>query len=328
MPTPTFRVRVAVPALLGVVVFAFSFASLAEAKSKTVPGGFRVVDSAGKSLADGTQFTGDVTIKTDKKADCFGPDTGGSGADVDVPGPTAMGQLAYGAGVFPGVDPLSVTDAFSFGLGLCGIGKAVAPSTGYWYMKVNHSASFTGADQTIVGKNDELLWFLIEDFNVPTPDELVLKAAATAEPGEQVGVKVLSYADDGTKSPAVGVLVSGASAPTDADGKATVVAGEGVSRIRATREGSIPSNTVALCTDKASKCPAGYATTVGGTGKSDSITGSGLAEEILAGAGKDEVDARKGPGRDKVKCGPGKDELILAKGSKSKYSSCEKVSFR
>ncbi len=210
MPTPTFRVLSAAPALLVVFMLAISFTSLAEAKSKTVPGEFRVVNSAGKSLADGTQFTGPVTIKTDRRADCLGEGTGGSGAQVDVPGTSALGQLAYGFTAYPGVDPLSVTDAFDFGLGLCGIGRSIAPSTGYWYLKVNHAASFTGADQTTVGKGDEILWFLIEDFNDPTPVELVLKAPVSAEPGDQVGVKVLSYADDGTKSAAAGVAVSGA----------------------------------------------------------------------------------------------------------------------
>ena len=79
MPTPTFRVPTAVPTMLVAIAtigFAFMFASLAEAKSKTVPADLRVVSSAGKSLADGTQYSGPVEIKTDKKADCFGEGTG------------------------------------------------------------------------------------------------------------------------------------------------------------------------------------------------------------------------------------------------------------
>ena len=190
-------------------LFAFTFASLAEAKSKTVPADLRVVNSAGKSLADGTQFSGPVTIKTDKKADCFGEGTGGSGAKAEVAGSTALGQLAEGGAAFPGIDPLSVTDFFDFGLGLCGVGKAVAPSTGYWYLKVNHAASFTGGDQTEVKKGDEVLWYLIADFNDPTPDELALKTVGSPS-GDAFEVKVVSYADDGTKSAAEGVDVSGA----------------------------------------------------------------------------------------------------------------------
>ncbi len=328
MPTPTLRVLFAAPTLLCVFMLAMSFIPTAQAKSKTVPGGLRVVNSAGKSLADGTQFAGSATIKTSKEADCLGPGTGGSGKDADVPGSTALGQLAEGDDAFPAIDPLAVTDYFGFGLALCGIGKFVAPPTGYWYLKINHVASSTGADQTAVGRGDEILWFLIADFNDPTPDELVLKAPVSAEAGEQVRVRVLSFADDGTKSAAAGVAVSGAVELTEADGRTTIAPDAGVSRLRATREGSIPSNVVALCTHRASKCPAGYARTVGGTSKSDEITGDAKAEEILAGAGKDEVDARKGPGRDKINCGPGRDELVLAKGSKSKFTSCETVSFR
>ena len=329
MPTPTFRVQFAAPVLLGVFLLAISFTSLAEAKSKTVPADLRIVDSAGKSLADGTQFSGRATmIKTSKKADCFGPGTGGSGDRVDVPGSTAFGQLAAAGSAFPSSDPLAVTDAFDFGLGLCGIGRAVAPATGFWYLKVNHVASLVSGEQTPVRRGDEILWYLIADFTDPTPDELALKAPTSADPGEQVRVKVLSYADDGTRSAAAGAQVSGASELTDADGRTTVTAADGVSRLRATREGSIPSNTVALCTDQASRCPAGYARTVGGTSKSDKITGDAEAEAIFAGAGKDRINARRGQRRDKINCGPGKDRLVLAKGSKSRVRSCEKVSFR
>jgi hypothetical protein len=107
-----------------------------------------------------------------------------------------------------------------------------------------------------------------------------------------------------------------------------VTLGSGVSRFRATRSGSIPSQTVAVCTDRAAKCPPGYERTVGGTKRADSITGSKEAESIFAGPGKDKVDARRGRARDKVNCGPGKDRLILAKGSKSRHKACEKVKFK
>ena len=220
-----------------------------------------------------------------------------------------------------------MTDFFDFGLGLCGVGKAVAPSTGFWYLKVNHAASFTGGDQTEVKRGDEILWYLISDFNDPTPDELALKTVGSPS-GDQVDVKVVSYADDGAKSNAEGVTVSGADEATDASGVTTVALDGGVTDVRATRSGSIPSNILSLCA-QGGKCPAGYARTVGGTSASDEITGTGEAEEIVAGAGKDEIDATRGKAADKINCGPGKDELILSKGSKSKVrSSCEKVKYR
>ncbi len=146
--------------------------------------------------------------------------------------------------------------------------------------------------------------------------------------GDEVDVKVVSYADDGTKSAAEGADVSGAAAPTDARGITTVALGDGVTDVRATRTGSIPSNALRLCAQGA-RCPAGYARTVGGTSKADKITGTGEAEEIVAGTGKDEIDATKGKALDKINCGPGRDELILAAGSKSKVAqSCEKVKYR
>jgi len=327
MPTPTFRVRRVAPALLAAVLLATSFASVAEAKPKSKAAGLRVIASSGTSLAQGTQFTAPTTIKTSKKADCFGEGTEGSGAKVDLPGFTALGQLADSPAAFPRLGPISVTDAFSFGLGLCGIGKSVAPSTGFWYLKVNHAGSLTGGDQTVVNKSDDVLWYLITDFTQPTPDELALRVPSGAA-GEEVTAKVVSYADNGAKTPAAGASVTGASAPTDADGETTVTLGDGVSKFRASREGSIPSSSVAICTDKVAKCPPGYAHTVGGTKKADAITGSNQAESIFAGPGDDEVDARAGKARDKINCGPGDDELILAKGSKSPYKACEKVKFK
>ena len=74
--------------------------------------------------------------------------------------------------------------------------------------------------------------------------------------------------------------------------------------------------------------PAGYARTIGGTSKADRITGTGEAEKILAGPGKDEIDATRGKALDKINCGPGRDKVVLAKGSKSKVRSCEKVKHR
>lgn len=327
MPTPAFRVRHVVPALLGAVLLATSFASLAEAKTKSKPAGLRVVSSSGKSFAQGTQFTAPTEIKTSKDADCFGPGTGGSGQKVDLPGFTALGQLADGPAAFPKLDPISVTDAFSFGLGLCGIGDDVAPSTGFWYLKVNHAASMAGGDQTTVGKSDEVLWYLIEDFNDPTPDELELKVPSGSA-GEKVTAKVVSYADDGTKSAAAGATIKGVDQVTDSEGEVKITLGSGVTTYRATRAGSIPSNSVTVCADKAKDCAPGYARTIGGTKKADSITGAGEAEAIFAGPGNDEVDARKGNALDKINCGPGEDELILAKGSKSPSKSCEKVKFK
>ncbi len=328
MPTPTFRVRSAAQVLLCSCLFALSFASLAEAAIQTTPADLRVVDSKSKTLAEGTQLTGPVKLETSRKADCFGPGTGGSGDRVAVSGSTALGQLANAATIDDRIDPLGVTDFFDFGLGICRIGSAVAPSTGYWYLKVNHAASFAGADQTQISRGDEILWYLIDDFNDPIPDELALRAPATAKPGVPFAVKVRSYADNGDVSPATGVDVTGAAAPTDAEGRTTVTLDRRTAALRATRAGSIPSNAVTVCTAPVGECPPGYGGTVGGTRRADRITGGAGAERILAGAGKDEIDARRGAAPDRINCGPGRDRLIISRGTSSKFSSCEQVKRR
>ena len=331
MPLISLRVRAVVPALFAVVgscLLALSFASAAAAaKSKTVPADIRVVSPSGKTLAEQTQYTNGLKFKSDPKADCFGAGTGGSGDAVEVSGPTALGLLADTGNTDPNVDPLSVTDSFDFGLGLCGIGKFVAPETGYWYLKQNHTGSQTGGDQTTVKKGDEILWYLIEDFNAPTPDELVLKAPAKAKLGSDVPVKVLSYADDGSKSPAQGAQVSGAKQPTDADGMTTVSDGADLLSLVATRDGSITSNEVVVCTLATIKCPAGYAERIGGTNGRDKINLGKAATTVIAKGGDDKIVATRGSATNLIRCGGGKDLVNLSKQvrRKTKLAGCERV---
>jgi hypothetical protein len=327
MPTPNLRLRAVVPAFLGACLLAFTMSAPAEAKTaKTVPAQLRVYDSDGNAIAEQTQYTGSVGIKTDKHADCFGAGTGGSGDTVTLDDPNALGLLSDGAVADPLLKPLSVTDSFDFGLGLCGIGKAVAPTTGFWYLKQNHVGSQTGGDQTIVKKGDDIVWYLIDDFNDPTPDELVLSAPSKVKQGDAIKVKVVSYADDGKKTPAKGADVTGADKPTDAKGETTVDADEDVLGLTATRNGSIPSNTEVICTLPASQCSPGFQTTIGGTDAADKIVGTDEAETILAGGGDDKVDASEGAYPDLVNCGGGKDVVTLAKRQKNTETrSCERV---
>lgn len=328
MPLPDLRLRAAVPVLLGACLLALSFASAAAAaKSKTVPGELRVVDPKGKALAQQTQYTGGVSIKSDKRADCFGPGTGGSGKRVEIPGATALGMIADAGASDGEVRPLSISDAFDFGIALCGIGRAVSPETGFWYLKENHVGSELGGDQTVVEKGDEVLWYLIQDFNDPTPDELALSAPTRAKAGGELTVKVVSYADDGTRTPAAGVTVSGAEAPTDAKGRTTVAADEPLIELTATREGSIPSNAVFVCTQGAATCPAGYAATTGGSGGDDEIKVADEATTVLAGAGDDRIAATKGSYGDVFKCGAGEDRVTVSRTLKKRsgFSGCERI---
>jgi hypothetical protein len=325
MPIPELRTRVV--AVFGCALIAMTLVAAAQAAAKTTPGDLRVVNPAGRTLADQTQYTTTTKIKTDKKADCFGEGSGGSGDSVKVTGATALGLIADGAVAEPKLSPLSVTDSFDFGLGLCGIGKTVAPETGFWYLKVNHEASQSGGDQTKVKSGDEILWFLIEDFNDPVPDELALKVPALVKPGDDIPVQVTAYGDDGKKVSAKGVQVTGAKGVTDASGETTVPADADLLELQASRDGAIPSAQETVCATALSDCDPGYATTIGGTDLADKITAGKLAETIIAGGGDDVIDARKGSAPDAINCGSGDDTLKISSAAEkvSKLKGCEKV---
>lgn len=295
MPLNHSRTRAVAFAMVGSLLIAVSFSSVASAaktKTKSVPAELRVIDGKGRVLAEQTQYTGGpLTVKTDPKATCFGPDDGGSGDKVEIPAPTAFSLLADGGATNKAIKPLSITDAFSFGLGLCGIGKAVSPSTGFWALNVNHAQAESGGDSTAVSSGDSILWYLVEDFNDPSPAELVLKAKK-AENGE-IPVKVVSYDANGKKTPAVGAGVTGADDVTDAKGKTVVAADGKVVAITATLDGALPSNEVAVCTVRAKKCPAGYAGIVAGTKGNDKIK-IDTPVTVLCGGGRDVVKVKGG----------------------------------
>ena len=181
-----------------------------------------MVGSGGKVLSE--QFIGAKTtsIKTSPKATCLGAGTGGSGKSVQVKGPTALGVLGQASKSTPALRPLLVTDHFlsEFGLGLCGIGKSQTTKKLSWYLKVNHKNPNKGGEQVKLHAGDEVLWAL-EPY--PYPDELVAESRRTKrKPGKPFTVSVFSYDDKGKKTPAAGVSVTGASAPTGADGTTTV----------------------------------------------------------------------------------------------------------
>jgi len=292
----------------------------------------RVVDSNGGVLADHTQYAANLKLKSDPQANCFGPGTGGSGEKVSVPAQTALGLLGSGSGL-GSIRPVSITDAFDFGVGLCGIGKAVAPSTGFWYLKKNHEASLTGGDQTSIEAGDEIVWYLVEDFNNPPPAELSIEGPVLGQVGKDIKVKVVEYADDGSRSPAEGVEVSGAEEPTNAGGTATIrndlEDGPFPSVAIATREGAI--------TDSAPICVGGGSVKCSGEDAAELFVGSPVKDRIRTDAifatvrgyaGNDKINLRgsSSPALSSVACGKGKDKLILDRGTAAPVSkSCEKV---
>lgn len=288
------------------------------------PADLRVVDSTGETLAEHTQYTGKARIRARKRADCFGDGTGGSGNRVKVPRATALGIAHDGGKWDRDIKPVLVTDAFDFGLGVCGFGNAVAPQTGYWYLKINGVGSQVGGDQARLKAGDRVLWYLIEDFNDPIPAELRVKAPARTTSSE-FGVRVWSYGDDGSRVPAEGATVAGASGPTDANGRTTVAAGAAGSdgggaevEVRATMPGAIPSNVATTCVaPKLSACGSRPPTVIRGSAKGEVVRGTrgnddidpGRGRDVVrAGRGDDTIDVRRG-GRDIVRCGGGDDRV-------------------
>jgi hypothetical protein len=227
--------------------------SAAVAAAKGVPAQLRVVGPGGKALAEKSLRASTAKVPTSRGATCLGKGTGGSGKPAKVKGANALTLLAKAARSTPALRPLSVTDYFlgEFGLGLCGIGGFSARGSSSWYLKVNHENPELGGESVRLKAGDEVLWALAK---YPYPSELSLLAPEQATPGVPFQVQAFSYDDKGKRKPAAGVSVTGALAPTGADGAATVVLA-GPAELVARHGKDIPSNQVGVCVGGA--CPRG-----------------------------------------------------------------------
>ena len=288
----------------------------------------RVVNTGGRTLAEFRQYTGAVTIDTDPQAECFGDGTGGSGDRVRLASPTALGAVRDALPSAPDLRPLSITDAFAdqgFGLGVCGIGGYAAQGSSYWYVKRNHVGAQVSGSQLKVRQGDDVLWYRTPSY--PPPRELVLQAPPRARPQVPFKVTVYSYADDGTRHPAVGASVTGASAPTNSAGQAMVTAAAGTHALRASDSPAIPSNHVDVCVAvDQSTCPSAHGKRILGSNAADEIVATRGWDLIWARKGGDRIDLRDG-GRDRVGCGPGSDRVIVAAGDHDNQigADCEQV---
>jgi len=295
------------------------------AAAATTTANLRVVNTAGTTLANQSQVTGDVTIRTDPGATCFGP-PGGSGNNVNVPGPSAMGILKDASDSNAALRPFSVTDQFSFGLGVCGIGGSTFSQgdTASWYLKVNHVGATVGGDQYLLKAGDEVLWYLSPGF--PYPNELQLVAPTTAKSGRPFTVRVFAYSDSGVRSPVAGALVTGADQPTAGDGSASLELSRTL-KLQALHGADIPSNEAIVACVPSSRHPCGLASKVArhriiGTNRADRIRASKAPDLVRARAGDDRVNARGGFG-DIVNCGRGRDKAIVDEADVTRR--CEKV---
>ena len=301
------------------LIAALLLATGATAASTTAQ--LRVVNTTGTTLADQSQVTGDVSIKTDPGATCFGP-PGGSGNTVNVPGPSALGIVKDASDTNAALRPLSITDQFSFGLGICGIGGSAfnQGDSAFWYLKVNHVGAQVGGDQLPIKANDEVLWYLSPGF--PPPSELQLVAPPVAQSGKPFTVRVSAFSDSGQKSPVAGALVTGAQSPTGADGTTAVTLTQGVA-LQALHGADIPSNKEIVCVVSAPKgCSTSLQHKIVGTKGRDRIRGTKSPDSVKARAGDDKVNTRGGL-TDAVNCGRGKDVAKL--GATDTAVHCEKV---
>jgi hypothetical protein len=307
-----------------IVVVSISLLTPAGALAGTTTADLRVVNTAGTTLAEQSQVTGDVTIKTDPAAQCFGP-PGGSGESVDVPGPSALGIVKDASQSNAALRPLSVTDQFSFGLGVCGIGGYTFSQndTAFWYLKVNHVGAQIGGDQYILKAGDDALWYLSPTYS-PLPNELELQAPAVAQSGVPFTVKVISYDDSGKASPVSGAVVNGAEQTTSGDGTTTVRLTQSAS-VQALHGADIPSNRAIVCV-RSAQGGCGAAGTprhkIIGTNGRDRIRGTRMPDLVRARGGRDHVNTRGGLS-DIVNCGRARDKAIV--GPSDITRRCEKV---
>jgi hypothetical protein len=232
------------------MVLSLSFAASALANGLTAE--LRVVGKGNKVLAEQPITTGGaVSVKTSPKATCFGSGTGGSGKSVSIKPTTAMGLLAQGSKRASALRPLSITDSFSFGLGLCGVGSSVAKGKAGWYLKVNHKGAQVGGDHLKIHAGDEVLWDLAPSY--PYPNELSLESPESATAGVPFTVHIFSYDENGKRKPLAGATVTAGGpateasfGPTAADGSVTVTL-SGPSRLVAEHGKEIPSAGVGIC---------------------------------------------------------------------------------
>jgi hypothetical protein len=307
----------------GFAIAALSCSVLFAANARaSVPVDLRVVASNGEVLADLTQYTDTTKVKTDRKADCLG--TGGSGDTVTIKGSTALGAVIDGASYGdPGLNPLSISDGSDFGLGVCGIGGEVAPSTGFWFLKHNREASMSGGESTKVREGDEVTWYLDPDFADAPPLELELVAPARTTFETPTEVRVFEYDDTGARVPAAGVTVTGASAATDATGRTTVSLTNAGSELEATRAGAITDSAGICVRAEIGDCPKEPGTNIGGSRDDDVVEDGDGGDSISMGAGDDRANTRDGFADD-VSCGSGKD-TVKADREDEIANNCEKV---
>ncbi len=176
------------------------------ATAAKVPVQVRAVTWQGKILLDRKVRTGTTSVPTSSKASCFGGSP--TNGRKSIPGATALGALQDAQAARKPRRPLLITNAFDFGLGICGVGDTVAEGEQWWELTHNHRESSLGGEGTKLEKNDTVLWYLAESFNRTSPDELYLTTPKRVKRGSSFRVRVVAYDDKGSKRPVKGARLS------------------------------------------------------------------------------------------------------------------------
>lgn len=295
----------------------------APAALASIPVDLRVEGANGRNLTADRYQTDSTRIKTTKRP----PNCNGSGKNKKLNGTTALGALVDGSLANRRLDPLLVSDEFSFGLLVCGIGgDNAAGASSFWLYKVNHVAPEVGADQFAVKPSDDVLWYFSAGGR-NSGDELELGAPPRVRPSQEFEATVFAYDFAGAKRPVQGATVSGggASATTDASGVAQLTLNRrGTRTLRATLDPNIPSAPTKVCVNAVlSKCAGARGTRIWGSRSADSIVGTAGRDSVLAGDGNDTIRIRRGS-VDRVRCGGGNDTVRAGKRDRV-AADCENV---
>ena len=336
----TTRIRTA-PGALATLCAVFALALVPQAASATVTAHLRVL-TPDQVLDPGTTYIvdDDIKVPTRADADCFGP-PGGTGTEYSYDKPNALTLLATAGRTTDSVAPLSLTDQFGFGLGVCGIGGVEATDSSFWYLKANHEEATVGADQLEIHDGDSVLYYLApNNFPDPNPAELQLQAPARAQAGQPFSVAVLEHkcvTDPDTfvttcdTGPAAGVTVAGADAPatTGADGTAQLTVGSrGEAEPAPPAAPTSPRRCSQTCVGATlDDCPKARGEDLVGSPQADKIQGTKGDDSIRSRGGDDRIDARQG-GADVINCGRGTDKVKIKRklaGEVVVKGSCERV---
>jgi hypothetical protein len=330
------RMTVSIAALTSLIALAGLGAASAPA---SVPVDIHVVTNDGAQLANLRQYApAAAKVRTYAGDDCIDPTPPAkqsSGQTYTQSAPNMLSAVDEASDATASLQPFRISDAdyATFGaLTICSIGAGTPP--GFWFLKTNHVANTTGADQTFIKPGDQLTFYRTpSDFMAD--EELSLDAPARTTPGSPIVVQVRSYQGDGAVVPAAGATVTGGDGPAavDAAGNATVTfASEGLHTLAATKDyNDVPSQALTVCVARdLNACPPVRGLQIVGSHEPDLIDGTAGADLIKARGGKDKVRALagddridvRGGGKDRANCGGGEDRVKLGKGDKAR-KNCE-----